>query len=113
MADAGAAPELNSLSVADDRSPVVRDLTLTVRNGEVAALLGSHWHHQPVQPSLLVKRALSCPFCPALGVRFTDNDAVHRQRRGTPPPALAKTIYHDKYLYLSISDIRRGPGFGR
>jgi ABC-type branched-subunit amino acid transport system ATPase component len=35
-------PELNKLSVADDRSPVARDLTLTVRSGEVAALPGAN-----------------------------------------------------------------------
>jgi ABC-type branched-subunit amino acid transport system ATPase component len=42
MAGTGAVLELNKLSVAYDRSPVVRDLTLTVRSGEVVALLGAN-----------------------------------------------------------------------
>src|ERR1700742_4227544 len=42
MAGTDAVLELNSLSVAYDRSPVVRDLTLTVRSGEVVALLGAN-----------------------------------------------------------------------
>src|SRR6202161_1587658 len=42
MAGTDAVLDLNSLSVACDRSPVVRDLTLTVRSGEVVALLGAN-----------------------------------------------------------------------
>jgi branched-chain amino acid transport system ATP-binding protein len=42
MADTSAMLEVNNLSVAYDRSPVVRDLTLTVRSGEVVALLGAN-----------------------------------------------------------------------
>jgi len=42
MAGSDAVLELNKLSVAYDRSPVVRDLTLTVRSGEVVALLGAN-----------------------------------------------------------------------
>jgi branched-chain amino acid transport system ATP-binding protein len=42
MADTGAVLEVNNLSVAYDRSPVVRELTLTVRSGEVVALLGAN-----------------------------------------------------------------------
>jgi branched-chain amino acid transport system ATP-binding protein len=38
----GAVLELDNLSVAYDRSPVVRDLTLTVHAGEVVALLGAN-----------------------------------------------------------------------
>src|SRR6266516_6074882 len=34
--------ELDGLSVAYDRAPVVRDLTLTVGHGEVVALLGAN-----------------------------------------------------------------------
>ncbi len=40
MAGSDAVLDLNKLSVAYDRSPVVRDLTLTVGSGEVVALLG-------------------------------------------------------------------------
>jgi len=42
MADTGAVLELDNLSVGYDRSPVVRGLTLTVRAGEVVALLGAN-----------------------------------------------------------------------
>jgi len=42
MADTGAVLEVNNLSVSYDRSPVVRDVTLTVRSGEVVALLGAN-----------------------------------------------------------------------
>src|ERR1700761_250327 len=42
MAGSDAVLELSKLSVAYDRSPVVRDLTLTVRSGEVVALLGAN-----------------------------------------------------------------------
>ncbi len=42
MTGSDAVLELNDLSVAYDRSPVVRGLTLTVRNGEVVALLGAN-----------------------------------------------------------------------
>ena len=44
MAAAGSDPvlELDRLSVAYDRAPVVRDLTLTVGHGEVVALLGAN-----------------------------------------------------------------------
>src|SRR5215469_5039904 len=40
MAGSGVVLDLNGLSVAYDRSPVVRGLSLTVRSGEVVALLG-------------------------------------------------------------------------
>jgi branched-chain amino acid transport system ATP-binding protein len=42
MAGTGAVLEVNNLSVAYDRSPVLRELTLTVRSGEVVALLGAN-----------------------------------------------------------------------
>ena len=42
MAGTSTVLELHSLTVAYDRSPVVRDLTLTVRSGEVVALLGAN-----------------------------------------------------------------------
>ena len=42
MAGSDAILEVNKLSVAYDRSPVVRDLSLTVRSGEVVALLGAN-----------------------------------------------------------------------
>src|ERR1700759_2714258 len=42
MAGSDAVLELSKLSVAYDRSPVVRDLTLTVRSGGVVALLGAN-----------------------------------------------------------------------
>src|SRR5258708_14734003 len=42
MAGTDAVLELNQLSVAYDRAQVVRDLTLTVRSGEVVALLGAN-----------------------------------------------------------------------
>ena len=42
MAGSGAVLELNKLSVAYERSPVVRDLSLTVGSGEVVALLGAN-----------------------------------------------------------------------
>jgi len=42
MAGTVAVLELDNLSVAYDRSPVVRDLTLTVHPGEVVALLGAN-----------------------------------------------------------------------
>jgi branched-chain amino acid transport system ATP-binding protein len=42
MAGTGAVLELSNLSVAYDRSPVVRDLSLTVSSGEVVALLGAN-----------------------------------------------------------------------
>ena len=42
MAGTDAVLELDRLSVAYDRAPVVRDLTLTVGGGEVVALLGAN-----------------------------------------------------------------------
>jgi len=42
MAGSGAILELNKLSVGYDRSPVVRELSLTVSSGEVVALLGAN-----------------------------------------------------------------------
>jgi branched-chain amino acid transport system ATP-binding protein len=42
MADTDAVLELNKLSVAYDRAPVIRDLSLTVSSGEVVALLGAN-----------------------------------------------------------------------
>src|SRR6516164_911914 len=42
MASTDAVLELDGLSVAYDRAPVVRDLTLTVGGGEVVALLGAN-----------------------------------------------------------------------
>jgi branched-chain amino acid transport system ATP-binding protein len=42
MAGTDAVLELDGLSVAYDRAPVVRDLTLTVGRGEVVALLGAN-----------------------------------------------------------------------
>src|SRR5580693_7082528 len=42
MADTDAVLELDKLSVGYDRAHVVRDLTLTVRSGEVVALLGAN-----------------------------------------------------------------------
>ena len=42
MVGSDAVLEVNKLSVAYDRSPVVRDLSLTVRSGEVVALLGAN-----------------------------------------------------------------------
>jgi branched-chain amino acid transport system ATP-binding protein len=42
MTGSGAVLELNRLSVGYDRSPVVRDLSLTVSSGEVVALLGAN-----------------------------------------------------------------------
>ncbi|MGH3264098.1 MAG: ATP-binding cassette domain-containing protein, partial [Trebonia sp.] len=42
MAGSDAVLELNGLSVGYDGSPVVRDLTLSVRDGEVVALLGAN-----------------------------------------------------------------------
>jgi branched-chain amino acid transport system ATP-binding protein len=42
MTGSGAVLELNKLSVGYDRSPVVRDLSLTVSSGEVVALLGAN-----------------------------------------------------------------------
>src|SRR5215468_10830409 len=42
MAGTDAVLELDGLSVAYDRAPVVRDLTLTVGGGEVVALLGAN-----------------------------------------------------------------------
>ena len=42
MAGSDAILEVNKLSVAYDLLPVVRDLSLTVRSGEVVALLGAN-----------------------------------------------------------------------
>jgi branched-chain amino acid transport system ATP-binding protein len=42
MADTDAVLELDNLSVGYDRTLVVRDVTLTVRSGEVVALLGAN-----------------------------------------------------------------------
>ena len=42
MAGTDAVLELDKLSVGYDRAQVVRDLTLTVRSGEVVALLGAN-----------------------------------------------------------------------
>ena len=42
MATSDAVLDLDNLSVAYDRAPVVRDLSLTVGSGEVVALLGAN-----------------------------------------------------------------------
>src|SRR5215469_14513511 len=81
MAGTDAVLELDGLSVAYDRAPVVRDLTLTVGGGEVVALLGPNGAGKTT-----TLRAISGLLKPLAGaVRLAGSDLA-----GVAPPARAR-----------------------
>jgi branched-chain amino acid transport system ATP-binding protein len=98
MAGTDAVLELNNLSVGYDRAQVVRDLTLTVRSGEVVALLGPNGAGKTT-----TLRAISGLLKHGAGaVRFGDADLA-----GVTPAARSKLgIAHvpsDRGLFFGLT----------
>ena len=90
--------ELDRLSVAYDRAPVVRDLTLTVGHGEVVALLGANGAGKTT-----TLRAISGLLKPAGGtVRLDGHDLA-----GVSPPARARLglahVPHDRGIFFGLT----------
>jgi len=90
--------ELDRLSVAYDRAPVVRDLTLTVGRGEVVALLGANGAGKTT-----TLRAISGLLKPAGGaVRLDGNDLA-----GVSPTARARLglvhVPHDRGIFFGLT----------
>jgi branched-chain amino acid transport system ATP-binding protein len=90
--------ELDRLSVAYDRAPVVRDLTLTVGHGEVVALLGANGAGKTT-----TLRAISGLLKPVSGaVRLDGNDLA-----GVSPTARARLglahVPHDRGIFFGLT----------
>jgi ABC-type branched-subunit amino acid transport system ATPase component len=109
MAGTDSVLELDGLSVAYDRAPVVRDLTLTVASGEVVALLGANGAGKTT-----TLRAISGLLKPAAGaVRLAGADLA-----GVPPTARARLgIAHvpfDRGIFfgLTVAEHFRLDGLG-
>jgi branched-chain amino acid transport system ATP-binding protein len=90
--------ELDRLSVAYDRAPVVRDLTLTVGHGEVVALLGANGAGKTT-----TLRAISGLLKPAGGaVRLDGSDLA-----GVSPTARARLglahVPHDRGIFFGLT----------
>ena len=98
MAGTDAVLELDGLSVAYDRAPVVRDLTLTVGSGEVVALLGANGAGKTT-----TLRAISGLLKPAAGaVRLGGADLA-----GVAPTARARMgiahVPHDRGIFFGLT----------
>ena len=98
MAGTDAVLELDGLSVAYDRAPVVRDLTLTVGSGEVVALLGANGAGKTT-----TLRAVSGLLKPAAGVvRLGGSDLA-----GVAPTARARLgiahVPHDRGIFFGLT----------
>jgi branched-chain amino acid transport system ATP-binding protein len=98
MAGTDAVLELDGLSVAYDRAPVVRDLTLTVGSGEVVALLGANGAGKTT-----TLRAVSGLLKPAAGaVRLGGADLA-----GVAPTARARLgiahVPHDRGIFFGLT----------
>ena len=90
--------ELDRLSVAYDRAPVVRDLTLTVGHGEVVALLGANGAGKTT-----TLRAISGLLKPASGaIRLDGGDLA-----GVSPTARARLglahVPHDRGIFFGLT----------
>jgi len=107
--------ELEGLSVAYDRAPVVRDLTLTVGRGEVVALLGANGAGKTT-----TLRAISGLLKPAGGVIRLDG----RDLAGVSPTARARLglahVPYDRGIFFGLTvaehfrlDGTDRPGTGR
>jgi branched-chain amino acid transport system ATP-binding protein len=107
--------ELDGLSVAYDRAPVVRDLTLTVGRGEVVALLGANGAGKTT-----TLRAISGLLKPAGGVIRLDG----RDLAGVSPTARARLglahVPYDRGIFFGLTvaehfrlDGTDRPGTGR
>ena len=90
--------ELDRLSVAYDRAPVVRDLTLTVGHGEVVALLGANGAGKTT-----TLRAISGLLKPASGAIRLDGDDL----AGVSPTARARLglahVPHDRGIFFGLT----------
>jgi branched-chain amino acid transport system ATP-binding protein len=90
--------ELDGLSVAYDRAPVVRDLTLTVGRGEVVALLGANGAGKTT-----ALRAISGLLKPAGGVIRLDG----RDLAGVSPTARARLglahVPYDRGIFFGLT----------
>ena len=98
MAGTDAVLELDGLSVAYDRAPVVRDLTLTVGSGEVVALLGANGAGKTT-----TLRAVSGLLKPTAGaVRLGGADLA-----GVAPTARARLgiahVPHDRGIFFGLT----------
>jgi branched-chain amino acid transport system ATP-binding protein len=109
MAGTDAVLELDGLSVAYDRAPVVRDLTLTVGGGEVVALLGANGAGKTT-----TLRAISGLLKPLAGaVRLAGSDLA-----GVAPTARARLgiahVPHDRGIFfgLTVAEHFRLDGLG-
>jgi branched-chain amino acid transport system ATP-binding protein len=109
MAGTDAVLELDALSVAYDKSPVVRDLTLTVGAGEVVALLGANGAGKTT-----TLRAISGLLKPSAGaVRLNGADLA-----GVAPTARARLgiahVPHDRGIFfgLTVAEHFRLDGIG-
>jgi branched-chain amino acid transport system ATP-binding protein len=90
--------ELDGLSVAYDRAPVVRDLTLTVGQGEVIALLGANGAGKTT-----TLRAISGLLKPVSGtIRLAGRDLA-----GASPTARARLglahVPHDRGIFFGLT----------
>jgi branched-chain amino acid transport system ATP-binding protein len=90
--------ELDQLSVAYDRAPVVRDLTLTVGQGEIVALLGANGAGKTT-----TLRAISGLLKPLSGtVRLAGQDLA-----GVSPTARARLglahVPHDRGIFFGLT----------
>jgi branched-chain amino acid transport system ATP-binding protein len=90
--------ELDQLSVAYDRAPVVRDLTLTVGQGEIVALLGANGAGKTT-----TLRAISGLLRPLSGtVRLAGQDLA-----GVSPTARARLglahVPHDRGIFFGLT----------
>ena len=109
MAGTDAVLELDALSVAYDKSPVVRDLTLTVGAGEVVALLGANGAGKTTTLG-----AISGLLKPSAGaVRLNGADLA-----GVAPTARARLgiahVPHDRGIFfgLTVAEHFRLDGIG-
>jgi branched-chain amino acid transport system ATP-binding protein len=109
MAGTDAVLELDGLSVAYDRAPVVRDLTLRVGGGEVVALLGANGAGKTT-----TLRAISGLLKPLAGaVRLAGSDLA-----GVAPTARARLgiahVPHDRGIFfgLTVAEHFRLDGLG-
>jgi branched-chain amino acid transport system ATP-binding protein len=98
MAGTDAVLELDGLSVAYDRAPVVRDLTLIVGSGEVVALLGANGAGKTT-----TLRAISGLLKPTAGVvRLGGTDLA-----GVAPTARARLgiahVPHDRGIFFGLT----------
>ncbi|HEY2692489.1 MAG TPA: ABC transporter ATP-binding protein [Streptosporangiaceae bacterium] len=94
----GAALELDGLSAAYDRAPVVRDLTLTVSSGEVVALLGANGAGKTT-----TLRAISGLLKPVTGAVRMDG----RDLAGVSPTARVRRgivhVPHDRGIFYGLT----------